>query len=89
MAQWRQQHYRRALFVRKTFLLLAMYFMMMLTLQAAGFSNPQDGPQTRASGPAFELFAKEGYLPTSLFGLRSWTRMERARPMDEAGRTRR
>jgi hypothetical protein len=55
-----------------------MCFIMTLTLQAAGFSNPQDGPQARASDmastyvpieswvyPAFERLAAEGYLPTT------------------------
>jgi hypothetical protein len=74
-----------------------MYFTMTLTLQAAGFSDPQDGRQARAAGmastyvpieswvyPAFERLAAEGYLPTAFFSLRPWTRMECARLVDEA-----
>ncbi len=81
----------------KTFSLLAMCFMMTLTLQAAGFSNPHDEPQARASDmastyvpieswvyPAFERLAAEGYLPTAFFSLRPWTRMDCARLVDEA-----
>ncbi|HEX4022403.1 MAG TPA: capsule assembly Wzi family protein [Acidobacteriaceae bacterium] len=71
--------------------------MMTLTLQAAGFSDPQDGTQARASDmastyvpieswvyPAFERLAAEGYLPTAFFSLRPWTRMDCARLVDEA-----
>jgi hypothetical protein len=36
----------------KTFSLLAMCFMMTLTLQAAGFSDPQEGTLARASDMA-------------------------------------
>ena len=81
----------------KTFLLLAMCFMMTLSLQAAGFSNPQDGPQASASNmastyvpieswiyPAFERLAAEGYLPAAFFSLRPGTQMDCARLVDEA-----
>lgn len=81
----------------KTFLLLAMCFMMTLLLQAAGFANPQDGQQPSASNmastyvpigswvyPAFERLAAEGYLPSAFFSLRPWTRMDCARLVDEA-----
>lgn len=81
----------------KTFSLLVMCFIMTLTLQAAGFSNPQDGSQARASNmastyvpieswvyPAFERLAAEGYLPTAFFSLRPWTRMDCALLVDEA-----
>ena len=81
----------------KTFSLLAMCFMMTLSLQAAGFSNPQDGSQASASNmastyvpieswvyPAFERLAAEGYLPAAFFSLRPWTRMDCARLVDEA-----
>lgn len=81
----------------KTLLLLAMYFMMTLTLQAAGFSDPQNGAQVRASHmastyvpleswvySAFERLAAEGYLPTAFLSLRPWTRMDCARLVNEA-----
>lgn len=81
----------------KTFSLLAMCFLMTLSLQAAGFSNPQDGPQASASNmastyvpidswvyPAFEQLAAEGYLPAAFFSLRPWTRMDCARLEEEA-----
>lgn len=81
----------------KTFSLLAMCFIMILSLQAAGFFNPQDGPQASASDmastyvpieswvyPAFERLAAEGYLPAAFFSLRPWTRMDCARLVDEA-----
>jgi len=81
----------------KTLLLLAMYFMMTLTLQAASFSDPQNGAQARASNmastyvpleswvyPAFERLAAEGYLPTAFLSLRPWTRMDCARLVNEA-----
>jgi hypothetical protein len=81
----------------KNFSLLAMCFIMTLSLQAAGFSNPQDGSQASASNmastyvpieswvyPAFERLAAEGYLPAAFFGLRPWTRMDCARLVDEA-----
>lgn len=77
--------------------LLAMCVMMTISLQAAGFSNPQDGPQASASNmastyvpieswvyPAFERLAAEGYLPAAFFSLRPWTRMDCARLVDEA-----
>jgi hypothetical protein len=83
--------------MRKAFSLLVMCFMMTITLQAAGFSNPQDGQQARASNmastyvpieswvyPAFERLAAEGYVPTAFFSLRPWTRMDCARLVDEA-----
>lgn len=83
--------------MRKTFSLLVVYFMMTLTLQAAGISNPRDGQQARASDmgstyvpieswiyPAFQRLAAEGYLPTAFFSLRPWTRMDCARLVDEA-----
>ncbi len=81
----------------KTFLLLAMCFMMTLSLQAAGSPNPQDGPQPGASNmastyvpieswvySAFDRLAAEGYLPAAFFSLRPWTRMDCARLVDEA-----
>lgn len=81
----------------KRFLLLAMCFMMPLSLQAAGFSDPPDGSQASASNmastyvpieswvyPAFERLAAEGYLPAAFFSLRPWTRMDCARLVDEA-----
>lgn len=81
----------------KIFLLFAMCFMMTLTLQAAGYSDPQNGAVARASDmastyvpieswvyPAFERLAAEGYLPTAFFSLRPWTRMDCARLVDEA-----
>lgn len=71
--------------------------MMTLSLQAAGFSNPPDGPQAGTSNmastyvpigswvyPAFERLAAEGYLPAAFFSLRPWTRMDCARLVDEA-----
>jgi hypothetical protein len=83
--------------MRKTFSLLVMSFTMTLTLQAASFSNPQDGQRARASDmastyvpieswvyPAFERLAAEGYLQTAFFTLRPWTRMDCARLVDEA-----
>jgi hypothetical protein len=70
---------------------------MTLSIQAAGFSNPQDGPQASASNmastyvpleswvyPAFERLAAEGYLPAAFFSLRPWTRMDCARLVEEA-----
>ncbi|MDW5265154.1 MULTISPECIES: capsule assembly Wzi family protein [Acidobacteriaceae] len=70
---------------------------MTLSLQAARFSNPQDGPQASASNmastyvpieswvyPTFERLAAEGYLPAAFFSLRPWTRMDCARLVDEA-----
>ena len=81
----------------KTFLLLAMCVMMTLSLQAAGFPNPQDGQQPPASNmastyvtieswdySAFDRLAAEGYLPAAFFSLRPWTRMDCARLVDEA-----
>lgn len=81
----------------KTFSLLAMCFMMTLTLQAVGICDPQDGPQASASNtastcvpieswvhPAFERLAAEGYLPAAFFSLRPWTRLDCARLVDEA-----
>lgn len=81
----------------KTFLLLVMCFMMTLSLQAAGSSNSQDGPQPGASNrastyvpieswvySAFDRLAAEGYLPAAFFSLRPWTRMDCARLVDEA-----
>lgn len=81
----------------KTRFLLVMYLMMTLSLHAASFSNPTDGPQASASNmastyvpieswvyPAFERLAAEGYLPAAFFSLRPWTRMECARLVDEA-----
>jgi len=65
----------------KAFLLLAMCFMMTLSLQAAGFSNPQDRQQPGASNmastyapieswvySAFDRLAAEGYLSYRLIG---------------------
>ncbi len=81
----------------KTFLLLAMGFIMTLSLQAAGFPNPPDGQQPVASNmastyvpieswvySAFDRLAAEGYLPAAFFSLRPWTRMYCARLVDEA-----
>lgn len=81
----------------KTFLLLATCFMMTLSLQAAGFPNPQDGQQPGASNmastyvpieswvySAFDRLAAETYLPAALLSLRPWTRMDCARLVDEA-----
>ena len=85
----------------KIFLLFAMCFMMTLSLQAAGFPNPPDGPQASASNmastyvpieswvyPAFERLAAEGYLPAAFFSLRPWTRMDCARLVDERAQDR-
>lgn len=71
--------------------------MMTLSLQAAGFSDPQDGQQPGASNmastyvpieswvySAFDRLAAEGYLPAAFFSLRPWTRMDCARLVDEA-----
>jgi Capsule assembly protein Wzi len=81
----------------KPFLLFAMCFMMTLSLQAAGISDPQDGREPSASNmastyvpieswvySAFDRLAAEGYLPAAFFSLRPWTRMDCARLVDEA-----
>ena len=74
-----------------------MCFMMTLSLQAAGFSDPQDGQQPGASNmastyvpieswvySAFDRLAAEGYLPAAFFSLRPWTRMDCAHLVVEA-----
>ena len=81
----------------KTFLLLATCLMMTLSLQAAGFSNTQDGQQPDASYmastyvpieswvySAFDRLVAETYLPAALLSLRPWTRMDCARLVGEA-----
>ena len=81
----------------KAFSLFAMCFMMTLTLQAAGSTEPKDVQQPRVANmastyvpleswvyPAFERLAAEGYLPTAFFSLRPWTRMDCARLVEEA-----
>lgn len=71
--------------------------MIILSLQATGFSTPQDGQQPGASNmastyvpieswvySAFDRLAAEGYLPSAFFSLHPWTRMDCARLVDEA-----